>query len=50
MPLHTGNIIADKSYDYANRIVKAYKFLKFKHNGTSFVDHSYTKSLCICVC
>ena len=30
MPLHTGNIIADKSYDYANRIVKAYKFLKFK--------------------
>ena len=30
MPLHTENIIADKSYDFANRIVKAYKFLRYK--------------------
>jgi four helix bundle protein len=30
MPLHIDNLVADKSYDFANRIVKAYKYLKYE--------------------
>ena len=30
MPLYVDNLVADKSYDFANRIVKAYRFLKYK--------------------
>ena len=34
MPLHTGNLVADKSYDFANRIVKAYRYLKYEKGET----------------
>ena len=34
MPLHIGNLVADKSYDFANRIVKAYRYLKYEKGET----------------